>query len=128
MKQIILRILAVVLLSGLALGKDHSGEYQTGTVSTAARSTGFDDNTQCSEALGTVHCSGGIQETSEQVRILTTADGSKLVLHHQVGRPDTVKHLADGTQVQYRIERHMGVNVILIQGRLERRLVITRGK
>jgi hypothetical protein len=96
-----------------AFAKD-AKEYQTGVISSVERSTGWIDTTRCSGPTGYVQCDGGIQNTSEEVRTLTTADGQKFVIHHQMGRPNTVKGVADGTQVQYRWERHMGVDVLLI--------------
>jgi hypothetical protein len=96
-----------------AFAKD-AKEYQSGVISSAERSTGWIDTTRCSGTTGYVQCDGGIQNTSEDVRVLTTADGQKFVIHHQMGRPNTVKDVADGTQVQYRWERHMGVDVLLI--------------
>jgi hypothetical protein len=63
MKSILISILAVVLFAGSAFAKDHSADYQTGTITTASRSTSWNDNTQCSEQLKTVHCSGDIQCT-----------------------------------------------------------------
>jgi hypothetical protein len=70
--------------------------------------------TRCSGSTGYVRCDGGIQNTSEEVRVLTTGDGQRYAIHHQMGRPNTVKGIADGTQVQYRWQRHMGVDVLLI--------------
>ncbi|MGA8493208.1 MAG: hypothetical protein WB711_22490 [Terriglobales bacterium] len=104
-----------VLLCGFAhaSAKD-AKEYQTGVISSVERSTGWIDTTRCSGPTGYVQCDGGIQNTSEDVRTLTTADGQRFVIHHQMGRPNTVKGVADGTQVQYRWERHMGVDVLLI--------------
>lgn len=102
-----------VLLSGFAHAKD-TKEYQTGVISSVERSTGWTDTTRCSGEPGYVACSGGIQDTSEEVRVLTTSDGQKFVIHHQIGRPNTVKGVADGASVQYRWERHMGLDVLLI--------------
>jgi hypothetical protein len=104
-----------VLLCGFvhASAKD-AKEYQTGVVSSVERSTGWIDTTRCSGPTGYVQCDGGIQNTSEDVRTLNTADGLRFVIHHQMGRPNTVKSVADGTQVHYRWERHMGVDVLLI--------------
>jgi hypothetical protein len=56
----------------------------------------------------------GFQEITAEARVLTATDGQKYVIHHQMGRPNTVKGIADGTPVQYRWERHIGVDVLLI--------------
>jgi hypothetical protein len=113
-KAAILLMLIITFSFGhRAFAKDTKA-YQTGIISSVERSTGWIDTTRCSGEPGYVACSGGIQNTSEEVRVLTTADGRKLVIHHQMGRPNTVKGVADGTQVQYRWERHMGVDVLLI--------------
>lgn len=110
--------LFLMLITTLSFGhrsfaKD-AKEYQTGVISSVERSTGWIDTTRCAGPTGYVQCDGGIQNTSEGVRTLTTAEGQKFVVHHQMGRPNTVRGVADGTQVQYRWERHMGVDVLLI--------------
>ena len=66
-----------LVLGGLAHAKD-TKEYQTGVISSAERSSGWIDTTRCSGSTGYVQCDGGIQNTSEEVRVLTTVEGRGL--------------------------------------------------
>jgi hypothetical protein len=105
-------ILMFVALPAFAK-KDKSNDYQMGTLSMLTLKSGWIDTTRCSGEIGDIECSGGIKDTYQNVYLLTLSDGTQTVIHHALGRPDTVKglNLENGSDVKvmYRIQRVQGL-------------------
>jgi len=107
----------VLLIAAVASAKDHSNDYRMGTLSRLTVKSGWLDTTVCSGDVGNIRCSGGIQDVYSDVYLLTMNDGKTVVIHHTVMRPDTVKGLADGSKILYRMEHKrglVGVDYVLI--------------
>ena len=109
-----LSVLILVLMLGLtAFARDHSEEYQIGSVSKLTVKEGWVDTTTCSGPSGNVQCSGGITDTYSDVYVFTYNDGTQVVLRHVALRADTLKTLnletSSTVKVLYRVERKHGL-------------------
>lgn len=109
-------VIALIVTLGLTLtaaAKDHSNDYQAGTLSKLTVKDGWIDTTRCSGDVGSVHCTGGIEDAYTDKFILTLADGVQSVIEHVAFRPDTVKglNLDSGAAVKilYRIQHVKGL-------------------
>jgi hypothetical protein len=106
-------IVVMALLPVHAAAKDKP-TLQTATVQSARVNAGWIDTTRCSGEPGYVACSGGIQDTFDDIHLLVLANGSKVQINHAMGRPDSINGLADGTSVQFYTKQHMGVTYYVV--------------
>jgi len=106
-------LILVLILGSMAFAKDHSDEYQMGSVSKFTVKDGWVDTTTCSGPSGNVQCAGGISDTYTDVYTFTYNDGTQVVLRHVAFRADTLKtlNLENGSTVKvlYRVERKHGL-------------------
>jgi len=110
MRKFITIALLSLVLAGAAFAKDHSSDYQMGTLVRAGKvDTGmWRDTTSC----GTTVCSGGISEITENHYYIKVADGT-WVLYPNWG--DESKHnplllMKPGDNILFRIEQKRKLN------------------
>ena len=74
------------MLGTFACAKDHSGDYQMGTLTKITLhvgnrvATGYTDTTSCNAGLLATHCTGGITEDYSGKLVADMPDGSELVI------------------------------------------------